>query len=654
VLQDNYTSRVIGDFTLEERIGRGGMAAVYQAYQRSTQRQVAIKVISLDPLLDTGDLDEFQQRFAQEAAVIASLEHLHILPIYAYGVIPNDIAYFAMRLLQGGTLEARLRGGTLPVPVATLILLQIADGLQYAHSKGVIHRDLKPSNILFDNANNAYLTDFGLAKLTQSSLNLTIAGALMGTPAYIAPEQLYDTEVDHRADIYSLGVLSYHMLAGKPPFEVGEGGIMSLLKKHAEEMPPSLRAFNPDVPRQLEDVIFQALQKDPRRRFSNVNEMALALENTVKGRTTTGSYPVVKPPLRLRRRVRLRPQRRWMLALAALAALAVVALAALALRPPVLSAPLILPGASGTVDSIEVTDDDLRLAQARLGSSGFVGFIACNLSTELNATRARLMNDRMTGYHLAFRIYDSNSDRSVQPALIQQALDEGAKVIILCPFSAAMVADSLIMLQERGIPHVLVSALDSTYGGVLINWDNPAIGRAAGTFAGELIQDEMGGEANVLILDFPALPGIVERANAMQAALLETAPDADIVARVSGESVREVAYQVVRELINEGVGFDVILSINDAGALGAINAMEQAGFEPESVAVIGVNGEALAVEYIQQGHFMRATVPQDIETNVEGSLRATIKLLAGGSVPETILIPPNEIITRETLPDVRR
>src|SRR5262249_46878997 len=162
---------------------------------------VALKVIRLDE--GQGQHEDFRRRFAHEAEVIAKLEHIHILPIYAYG-ISNEMAYLAMRWLKGGTLSQTMRQGKLTLEHAADIFTQVAKGLAYAHSQGVIHRDLKPSNIMLDDTGNAYLTDFGLAKLVESSGEITKTGNIVGTPAYMSPEQLRGDTLDYRCDIYSL------------------------------------------------------------------------------------------------------------------------------------------------------------------------------------------------------------------------------------------------------------------------------------------------------------------------------------------------------------------------------------------------------------------------------------------------------------------
>ena len=206
----------LGDYKTEKRIGRGGMAQVYRAIHLPTKRVVALKVIDYATAL--GDTKTFKLRFAQEAHLIASLEYLRIVPIYDYGIADDGLAHIAMRLLPR-SLHDSMKKTPLTLSQAWAIFSQVAEGVSYAHDRGIIHRDIKPSNILLDDVDNAYVTDFGLAKLLEASLHLTLTGLIVGAPIYASPEQLMGRPTDTRTDIYSLGVLVYHMLMGRHPFD---------------------------------------------------------------------------------------------------------------------------------------------------------------------------------------------------------------------------------------------------------------------------------------------------------------------------------------------------------------------------------------------------------------------------------------------------
>jgi serine/threonine protein kinase len=227
---------------------------------------------------------EFLARFRREADAIASLDHINILPIYEYGE-QGDIAYLVMPYVTGGTLRDVLeKHGMLTLEESVLIIGQAADGLDNAHTHGIIHRDLKPANMLFHADGRVLLADFGLAKVlrdfkdqdaAQSGSPLTSTGTIVGTPEYLSPEQGTGMALDHRSDVYSLGIVLYQMLTGRVPF-TGTSPVAVAIK-HAMEEPPPITRLNPDLPASIEAVVMKALAKDPAQRFASVGEMAEAL-----------------------------------------------------------------------------------------------------------------------------------------------------------------------------------------------------------------------------------------------------------------------------------------------------------------------------------------------------------------------------------------
>lgn len=656
---DQFLGKTVENFVVQERIGRGGMATVYRAHQPSVNRSVALKIITLDSSL--GEDNEFRRRFEQEANVIASLEHIHILPIYDYGIINNEVAYLAMRLLRGGSLTDLLRAGPLNLDRAGDVFTQVARGLAYAHSKGVIHRDLKPSNILLDDTGNAYLTDFGLAKLIENSLELTKSGNIVGTPVYMSPEQLRGESVDYRCDIYSLGVILYHMLVGHPPFESSDTNMVSVIYQHLEKNPTPPSELNPDIPLAVELVVMTALQKNPQDRYISADAMADAL-NTALGRrlTSTASYPAVQPdsisstPTISTPKVQPNVGKRqlpyvWIgvatvIVIAVLAALLALTQNQQSVRTP----PTVVAGEEGTSDDAVPTSDEVARARAYLGQNGFVAYITCNQSSEYHATQAREMGDLAAQYRLAYRVYDSDSDDYRQATLIENARTDGARSLIICPLNPDLLVNPLSSVQEAGIPLILLHAARSSYGGVILEGDNYLMGLEAGRAGGEIIRDELGGEADVIVLDYPDSPDIVRRADGLIDGVTEIAPDTNIIGRYLG-GTRENGYASVSQLIEDGTEFDVILSINDAGSYGAVQALEEAGIEPESVYISSVDAEALAREYIGDDYYIRASVDVGREQFSRMAINATVKLLAGSTVPETFLVPPGQAITKDDL-----
>lgn len=660
-MPDSLIGKRIGDFEVQERLGQGAMATVYKAYEPSINRHVALKVIRLDE----GEQEEFKQRFAREAEVIAKLEHIHILPIYAYG-IKDELAFLAMRWLKGGSLSETLKRGAIPLERTAAIFNHVAQGLAFAHSKGIIHRDLKPSNIMMDEGGNAYLTDFGLAKLTEGSGELTRSGTIVGTPAYMSPEQLRGEPLDHRSDIYSLGVILYNMVAGRLPFDTNTADLVSIIYQHLEKPPTSPREFNPSTPPEVEAVIMKALEKDRTARFNTATEMAQALNIAVGLPAGSSSHLQPITPLKLdgvsNTRKKMQP---WYLALAG-GVLVILIAAALVIMTengktvvaqqatetaaaaiPLLDT-LIETGKSVLSEEIVPDSEAIIEAKARLGSSGFIAYIACTQATAFHAGMARDLGDLARKKGLMFRVYDSETDEYKQVTLFDKARAEGATAIIICPLNIGLLEDSLRSAQEANIPVVFHGNDFFGYGAVLVGGDNYLLGLTPGQFAGKLVRDEMGGKAQVIILDFPSREDIVVRANGLEDGLLEFAPDATVIGRYTG-ATRELGKESVAKLLADGVKFNFILSINDAGSIGAIDAMVEAGIEPDEVTIVSIDAEPLAQEYISQDYFIRGSVGSSNLQLAEAMVNATVKLLAGEMIAESIIVPPKEIVTKETL-----
>jgi serine/threonine protein kinase len=255
-----------GEYTILEEVGRGGMATVYKGQQNSINRIVAVKVLPPHFLHDPG----FLERFEREVEVIAKLEHPHILPIYDYGE-SDGIPFIVMRFLGGGSMAEMVRKGPPKLDDLEKPFSQIAQALDYAHRQGIIHRDLKPGNIMMDEHGNAYLSDFGIARVMGSDLT---GSAIIGTPAYMSPEQAQGLSIDGRSDIYALGVVLFELITGREPYQAETP--MGLLLKHINETIPPIRSFRSDVPPSVEEVVNKSTEKDPDGRYASANEMAKA------------------------------------------------------------------------------------------------------------------------------------------------------------------------------------------------------------------------------------------------------------------------------------------------------------------------------------------------------------------------------------------
>jgi serine/threonine-protein kinase len=255
-------------------IGRGGMAEIYRAEHPTLKRKVAIKVL----LPNLAEDEQFRKRFMREAKTLAELEHPNIVKLFDYGE-ENDLYYMVMEYLDGANLSAHLKqNGPLPLSRTIEILQDVASALDYAHKFGLIHRDVKPSNVMLDSGMNsprAVLTDFGIAKNSDAYTSIT-ASAVLGTFDYIAPEQIQTaTDVDYRADIYSLGVMTYQFLTGTLPFK--RPGTGALLLAHLSAPPPDACDLVPGLPHHTGAAIQRAMAKKPADRFASAGEFVAAL-----------------------------------------------------------------------------------------------------------------------------------------------------------------------------------------------------------------------------------------------------------------------------------------------------------------------------------------------------------------------------------------
>lgn len=279
----------IGPYEILEEVGRGGMASVYRARQTNLNRDVAIKVIDRNIRIDT----VLVARFEREAQLVARLEHPHILPVYDFDG-RSDPPYIVMRYLPTGTLQNIMQNTRLPLPEIATIYRQVASALDYAHSVGVVHRDIKPSNIMLDREGNAFLTDFGVAHLLGSAASLTVTGAIVGTPPYMAPEQGMGQPVDGRADFYALGVILYELLTGSPPYS-GENPLEVMIK-HVNAPIPSILALRPDLPPSMQTLIEKALAKKPEDRYQTGKDL-LNDFSTLAGETLSVTSTVLQDAL---------------------------------------------------------------------------------------------------------------------------------------------------------------------------------------------------------------------------------------------------------------------------------------------------------------------------------------------------------------------
>jgi eukaryotic-like serine/threonine-protein kinase len=282
----NEFPRSFGAYVLLGELGRGGMGVVYQARHLGLNRPAAIKVLHRRPAAGSAEL----RRFLTEAEAAAVLEHPHIIPVYEAGEQDGQ-AFLSMKLLPGGTLAERMEGRPGPPEMAAAMVAKLARAVAHAHARGVLHRDIKPGNVLLDQAGEPCLADFGLAKLRDAAADFTSSQAILGTPAYMAPEVASSgpKAATVAADIYSLGALLYELLTGQPPF-TGDSAL-AILERVKRQPVPSPRALNPGVPRDVEIICLKCLHREPRERYPTAAEVADDCDRFLRGEPVSARAP---------------------------------------------------------------------------------------------------------------------------------------------------------------------------------------------------------------------------------------------------------------------------------------------------------------------------------------------------------------------------
>ena len=265
----------IGRYDVEKELAQGGMGLIFLARDPYIQRQVVVKVLMYSRTMD----DVYKEFFQQEAELIAALEHPCIVPVYDFGW-HGDQPYIVMRYMSGGSLDDQVEKGELKLTEIAHILKRVADALDAAHARNIVHRDVKLSNILFDSTGEAFLSDFGIAK--SKTISDDEGDWLVGTPAYMSPEQVKGRHVDGRSDTYALGVVLYRLLTGQLPFE--SDSTTALINAHVDLPIPDIRHIKGNLPAVWQEVVGKAMAKDPEQRYPTAGDFARDVQEVVSGK----------------------------------------------------------------------------------------------------------------------------------------------------------------------------------------------------------------------------------------------------------------------------------------------------------------------------------------------------------------------------------
>jgi ribose transport system substrate-binding protein len=302
----------------------------------------------------------------------------------------------------------------------------------------------------------------------------------------------------------------------------------------------------------------------------------------------------------------------------------------------------------GTAEDLIPSEAEVAAAKEALGAKGFIGIVACNLSSEYHATVPKAAQVRADQLSLRVEVFDSESKADRQIAAIENFVSKGAQAVALCVIDPRVVGKAVTEAADQGVYMLQYAGRDLAVNGIGISIEDADLGCAAGKIAGDAIIREKNGRAVVALLDYPSLPNVVERANQIEVCLKQTAPDAKIVGRYLGGTPQNGLTSLENGL-QAHPDIDVVVSINDAGAFGAIKALEAAGKDPQTTIVVGIDADAQAKDLIQQGKFYRGTVDTAPGATGEMVVNAAVKLLAGSSAPKNVRVPVNKI-TKDLLP----
>ncbi|HVU10591.1 MAG TPA: sugar ABC transporter substrate-binding protein, partial [Phototrophicaceae bacterium] len=308
----------------------------------------------------------------------------------------------------------------------------------------------------------------------------------------------------------------------------------------------------------------------------------------------------------------------------------------------------IISGERGVLVDVTPNDSEISAARARLGDNGFIAYYACTLDTVTQAQRAREMSDMAAAFGLAYKVYNANNDAATQAAQLKRAQSDGATAVILCPLDINLLGDTINTLKAANIPLAYLTLVDSGFYGVKQDSNSYSIGQQVGRLAGQIFKQEQPPPANVVLLNMPGSDVGSNRAAGMEDGFRENEPNVTFLGPFDGFT-QDDSYASIKKLLQDKTAFNVVLSMTDAGAYGAIKALQEAGFSPNSVIVVSANGESYAQELIREGEFLRGTVEINHQESSQIAIDSIIKMLAGDPVPETISVTPGDILTRDVL-----
>ena len=645
---ENLVGREFDGIILQERRQQGYIGTRYRGYHAASSTMLTIYLMRIN-----ARDEKLLQRFEQATAELQMLDHPYIQPL-RYSGIQDGYAYLAFDMITGRPLADYLGNQPNP-PLADIrrILHQLAQALSYAHARGVFHHDLKTSGIWLDQDDNIALARFGVGRKLLGNDLISSREGLLGTPSYMPPEQIRGEETDARADVYSLGAILYQMLTGRLPFSM-DGDALAIINRHVFEQPPPIQDINPNVPASLIQLVEKAMAKHPTDRYQTAQQfdqaLIKAMDNIHNGidlpRTRTGEIEAVHisdtpPPFSPSTQSKLSDNMRiGIVAVTALFILGVLAWVGLtATAPP---AGVILADETTTAAEIKPNEAINRRARLALNPGESIAHIACNRSSEFHAARAADLKALADARRLPLRIYDNDSDPTREVANLRSALTDNARALIVCVVDAASARPLLEQAAAEGVHIVLDTAeLQGQLDAVFVYTDNYDMGYAVGQAAGEFAAQNLD-EVTAAILDFPALESIVNRADGLEAGLVDAYPQAAVVGRWQG-ATQDNGESAMQQIIAAHPDVNMILSINDAGAYGAIEVLDRQDVPPGAVHIFSIDAEQIAREHIDNGYYLRGSLTVPREASSQAMMDAVMNLLGSQAIAQNVISVPGTV-----------
>ncbi len=433
-----------GKYTLLGQLGRGGMGAVYRAKQRTTEREVALKIAEVQSLSPQGK-KLMVERFDQEARTAAALAHDHIVPIFDVGSVDGK-PYIAMQLVEGGDLGALSKEEPFTSKTAAQYMSGIARGMAAAHAKGMLHRDIKPQNVLIDRTKNrALLTDFGLARYLEDDSGLTQTGQLLGTPSFMPPEQIRNSsDIDARADVYSLGGTIYQLITGRAPFKAAN--VHETLRQVVSTDPVPPKTINPDVDRDLDTICMKCLEKEPQARYQSASELADEIDRFLRGE------PILARPVGpVRKAVKWCRRNRGLATASALALVSMITI------------PIVLLIANMQLDEKNTTLSNTLDGAIQVVREQYVDIRDEPLLTMpgVEAMREKLLSDSVRHYQTFIDLTEHDADFAAERAFAQSAIAEvmfelhANKTKLKAELASAKAALNELPNETQNLPNLL-------------------------------------------------------------------------------------------------------------------------------------------------------------------------------------------------------